>query len=111
MVLTVAIAVDLFGRMDRHVGTLGLEDACAEVMAGDSPTDVFERLGLDGYRPGCSDEAPCLRADFGDLKGVPYLCAGDDCSLYWRVADVGCLVEWRAGAPGVEGADILRLPR
>jgi hypothetical protein len=110
-VVTVAIAVDVVSRMGDHVGGLDLERACADILPGDSPGDVFDRLGLDGYRPGCTDETPCDHGDFGPYQEVPFLCDGDDCSLYWRVADLGCLVDWTRGSTGVEGAELLHLPR
>lgn len=88
----------------------GLEQACAEILPGDDVGVVFDLLGRDGYRPGCSKERPCERGDFGSHPDVPYLCDGVDCSLYWRVGALGCLVDWKRGRPGVEGAELVRLP-
>ncbi len=106
--VTLLIAYAALTRADRHVETLDLEQACGEVLPGDTPADVFTRLGLDAYRSGCEPGA-CSTASFGPHDDVPYRCEGDDCSLYWRAGDVGCLVEWRRGEPAVDGAELLRL--
>ena len=111
VVATLAIAGAIAERVTNGVDTLGLERACAEVIAGDSVADVFDILGLPGYQPGCTTERPCVTADFGSHAAVPYVCDGEDCSLYWRAGDLGCLVEWTRGAPGVTGAELLHLPR
>ena len=108
---TIVIAFAITREADDHVSTLALDDACGAILPGDAVEDVFARLGLDGYRPGCSTERPCPRRNFGELLDVPYLCDGDDCSLYWRTGDVGCLVDWPGGSEGVTGATLLALPR
>jgi len=109
VLLTLLIAYGLATRADDHVDGLALEKACGEVLPGDSPADVFARLGLGGYRSGCGEGAPCETATFGPHADVPYLCDGDDCSLYWREGPRGCLVEWTRGAAGVDGATLMRL--
>lgn len=78
----------------------GLETGCAALVAGDDVETIVATLGLTGYRPGCdatgagpSAGLPCVRAHFGTVLEFPYLCDGADCSLYWRLGDVACLVE------------------
>ena len=77
-----------------------LETSCGALMPGDDVETVVSTLGLTGYLPGCDSTGagaaaglPCTRSDFGAHKDFPYLCVGDDCSLYWRIGDVACLVE------------------
>jgi len=77
-----------------------LETGCAALVEGDDVETVVATLGITGYQPGCdahgagpSAGLPCTRGDFGAIVAFPYLCEGDDCSLYWRIADVACLVE------------------
>ena len=109
-ITTLVIAVQVCGRSNDHVETLGLEAACEALLPGDPPSRVFEVLGLDGYRPGCTSETPCDQADFGPHPGVRYACAGTDCSLYWRVGEAACLVDWTKDEDGIEGAEFLRFP-
>lgn len=78
-----------------------LERGCQGLIEGADLEEVVVELGIEGYRPGCSEESgadigggmPCQRATVGALSDFPYLCEGDDCSLYWRVGEVACLVE------------------
>ncbi len=77
-----------------------LETGCGALVPGDDIETVVSTLGLTGYLPGCDATGagaaaglPCARGDFGEVRDFPFLCDGDDCSLYWRIADVACLVE------------------
>ena len=79
----------------------GLESGCRGLIEGADLEEVVAALGMQGYRPGCATETsndpsagmPCQRATVGSVADFPYLCEGSDCSLYWRVGDVACLVE------------------
>jgi len=92
-----------------------LETGCGALVAGDDVETVVSTLGMTGYRPGCDATGagaaaglPCTRGDFGSVTDFPYLCDGDDCSLYWRIADVACLVELD-GAMRVTNANFMPL--
>ncbi len=98
------------------VESRSLETGCAALLPGDDIETVVATLGLLGYQPGCdSDQAgpasglPCTRGEFGNLKDFPYLCEGEDCSLYWRLLDVACLVEIDAATLRVTDARFLAL--
>lgn len=86
----------VFGGVESHA----LETGCTALVEGDDVETVVATLGITGYQPGCdahgagpSAGLPCTRGDFGAIVAFPYLCERDDCSLYWRIADVACLVE------------------
>lgn len=94
----------------------GLETGCRTLQPGDDIETVMATLGLPGYRPGCDATGagtaaglPCARADQGALKDFPYLCEGDDCSLYWRLLDVACLVEIDPATMRVTGTSFMTL--
>ena len=110
VLITLILAWQLCGEAGDHVDTLGLEAACGSLLPGDTPAHVFELLGLEGYRPGCTSEVPCDAADFGPHNDVRYACDGDDCSLYWRVDRAACLVDWTRGEDGIEGAEFMEFP-
>lgn len=74
-----------------------LSERCASVAAGDTADEVFARMGLEGYRPGCGSTVPCDHVDLGGLSAVPWLCDPDDCSLLWRAGEVGCFVDLDPG--------------
>lgn len=70
-----------------------LIDRCATVGPGDTAEEVFARLGLEGYRPGCGSVTPCDRVDLGGYQSIPWLCDPEDCSLLWRAGPIGCFVD------------------
>jgi len=70
-----------------------LEGRCDRIGAGDGVRTVFERMGTDGYRPGCGHRTPCETLDLGEVGVFDWLCDPDDCSLLWRAGDVACLID------------------
>ena len=83
-----------------------LERSCTGLIEGADLEEIVLELGTEGYRPGCDSSAPaageapnpsaglpCQTVTVGSVVDFPYLCEGSDCSLYWRAADVACLVE------------------
>lgn len=83
-----------------------LERGCTELIEGADLEEIVLELGTEAYRPGCdpgspaageapnpSAGLPCQTATVGSVVDFPYLCEGSDCSMYWRVANVACLVE------------------
>lgn len=97
-----AAAFLLYGVMflGSGVDSHAIETGCRALVAGDDIETVVSTLGIRGYQPGCdangegpSAGLPCTRRDFGAILQFPYLCEGDDCSLYWRLGEVACLVE------------------
>ncbi|MCO4768708.1 MAG: hypothetical protein KDA24_01665 [Deltaproteobacteria bacterium] len=99
-----------------------LERACKALIEGADLEEIVVELGREGYRPGCSLESspegaprdpggglPCTTVTVGSLVDFPYLCEGADCSLYWRINDVACLVELDAAALTLESAAFMTL--
>lgn len=89
----------------------GAQDAlllrCGLVAEGDAAADVFERLGLDGYRPGCGHVTPCQEVDIGPYHDVPWLCDSTDCSLLWRIGTVSCFVDLDPDTRRVLDVDVM----
>jgi len=94
-----------------------LERSCKGLVEGADLEELVRELGVQGYRPGCSEDSgsdlgggmPCQRATLGSLSDFPYLCEGDDCSLYWRVGEVACLVEMDPGTMTVRTSEFMTL--
>jgi hypothetical protein len=95
-----------------------LERGCSDLIEGADLEELVAVLGLPGYRPGCSQESaaagpggglPCQRATVGSVVDFPYLCEGSDCSLYWRVGEVACLVEMDPRTMTVTGSSFMTL--
>ena len=92
----VTILLGIRALMD-DAAEMELAERCQDVAPGDTADEVFTRLGLRGYRPGCGSTTPCDRVDLGGHESIPWLCAPDDCSLLWREGAMGCFVDLDPG--------------
>jgi hypothetical protein len=91
--LGLALGAVLLRSARTAAGEEDLRERCSRIDDGNSVDQVFERLGLEGYLPGCGGTAPCQEADLGPFHDVPWLCDLQDCSLRWRVGAVTCFVD------------------
>lgn len=102
-----------------------LERGCTSLIDGADLEEIVATLGMEGYRAGCRIPAvgessadgaadprgglPCQTKTVGSLVDFPYLCEGSDCSLYWRINEVGCLVELDPKTLTLTGATFMPL--
>jgi len=105
-----------------------LERGCTSLIDGADLEEIVATLGMEGYRAGCREPGaggegadaagaapdprgglPCQTKTVGSLVDFPYLCEGSDCSLYWRVNEVGCLVELDPKTLTLTGATFMPL--
>ncbi len=90
------LGVGLLGLLARggagHLDRQHLEEACDELLPGDSLESVPERLGPTGFRPGCGTKLPCEEVVAGGLSFQ--LSCAEDCSQLWRLDDFSCFVDF-----------------